>query len=116
MKRILLIALAAMAMLGLVLVRPAIAASSAEVLTNGAKVFGANCASCHMHGNNLVNASKNLKLETLHQYEMDSIAAITTQVTNGKAAMPAFKGRLNAEQIEAVAAYVLDQSEKGWKG
>lgn len=115
MKNILSIVLTVMAMLGFVLVRPAIAASSADVLASGAKVFGANCASCHMRGNNLINASKNLKLETLHQYGMDSIAAITTQVTDGKAAMPAFKGRLNAEQIEAVAAYVLDQSEKGWQ-
>jgi cytochrome c6 len=29
--------------------------------------------------------------------------------------MPAFKGRLKAEQIENVAAYVLQQADKGWK-
>jgi cytochrome c6 len=29
-------------------------------------------------------------------------------------AMPAFSGRLSAEDIEAVANYVLDQAEKGW--
>jgi cytochrome c6 len=67
-----------------------------------------------MNGNNVVSANKNLKAETLKQFGMDSAEAIITQVTNGKNAMPAFKGRLNEEQIKAVAAYVLDKSAKGW--
>jgi cytochrome c6 len=45
---------------------------------------------------------------------MASIEAITTQVNNGKNAMPAFKGRLTDEDIADVAAYVLSQAEKGW--
>ena len=45
---------------------------------------------------------------------MDSLEAIVYQVTNGKNAMPAFKGRLSAAQIEEVAGYVLEQAEKGW--
>jgi cytochrome c6 len=48
--------------------------------------------------------------------EKGSIEAITTQVTKGKNAMPAFAGRLKPEQIEDVATYVLEQSEKDWKG
>jgi cytochrome c6 len=40
--------------------------------------------------------------------------AIVTQVTNGKNAMPAFKGRLNKKQIEDVASYVMEKAEKGW--
>lgn len=115
MKKLLSIFLTAVALFVLVIVPPALADASPETLATGAKVFGANCASCHMNGNNLINAAKNLKAATLHQYGMDSIDAINTQVTNGKAAMPAFKGRLNADQIEAVANYVLSQSEKGWK-
>lgn len=90
--------------------QPAIAAD----LANGAKVFSANCAACHVGGGNLVNAAKTLKKGALEQYQMASIDAITTQVTNGKAAMPAFKGRLTSAQIADVAAYVLDQAEKGW--
>jgi cytochrome c6 len=35
-------------------------------------------------------------------------------VTNGKNAMPAFQGRLTAEDIDDVASYVLEQAEKGW--
>ncbi|NJO50351.1 MAG: c-type cytochrome [Leptolyngbyaceae cyanobacterium RM2_2_4] len=84
-------------------------------LDNGAKVFGANCASCHMNGRNMVNPAKTLQKADLEKYEMASIEAIQNQVRNGKNAMPAFKGRLNDAQIEDVAAYVLDKAEQDWK-
>jgi cytochrome c6 len=83
-------------------------------LANGAKVFSANCAACHAAGGNVINRAKTLKQEALEQYEMASLEAIQRQVTQGKNAMPAFKGRLTDQQIEDVAAYVLDQAEKGW--
>lgn len=84
-------------------------------LASGAKVFGANCASCHVNGRNMVNPAKTLQKTDLEKYEMASIEAIQNQVQNGKNAMPAFKGRLNDAQIEDVAAYVLNQAEQGWK-
>ncbi|XGW00570.1 MAG: cytochrome c6 PetJ [Leptolyngbya sp. BL-A-14] len=96
-------------------VRPVLADASTDSTAIGAKVFSANCAACHQGGNNVVSANKNLKAATLKQYGMDSTDAIITQVTNGKGAMPAFKGRLKEEEIKAVAAYVLDQSAKDWK-
>jgi cytochrome c6 len=105
----------AIALFTTLLATPALADASSEVITQGAKIFNANCAACHMNGNNVVNAAKNLKSATLKQYSMDSEAAIVTQVTNGKNAMPSFKAKLNPEQIQAVAAYVLDQSAKDWK-
>lgn len=83
--------------------------------TNGATVFSANCASCHAGGKNLVQANKTLKKDALEQFGMYSAEAIITQVTKGKNAMPAFSGRLNATQIEDVAAYVLSQADKDWK-
>ncbi|MCU0526847.1 MAG: c-type cytochrome [Elainella sp. Prado103] len=88
--------------------------AEAADLAGGAKVFSANCAACHVGGGNLVNATKTLKKADLEKYEMASLEAIKTQVTNGKNAMPAFSGRLTADQIEDVAAYVLDQAGKGW--
>jgi cytochrome c6 len=90
--------------------QPALAADTAL----GAKVFNANCAACHSGGMNVVAAPKNLKKEALKQYGMDSPEAIIAQVTNGKGVMPAFKSKLKPEEIEAVAAYVLEQSDKGW--
>ncbi len=81
---------------------------------NGAGVFGANCAACHIGGNNAVNPAKTLKKADLEKYDMYSLDAIKYQVTNGKNAMPAFGGRLTATQIEDVATYVLSQADKGW--
>jgi cytochrome c6 len=83
-------------------------------LANGAQLFAANCNACHAGGNNYVNASKSLRKDDLETYGMASIEAIKTQVTNGKLAMPAFGGKLSEQDIEDVAAYVLDQAEKGW--
>lgn len=109
MKRLLSMLLVTFALVTVLLVTPALADAA-----SGAKVFSANCAACHTGGGNLVNATKTLKKSDLEQYSMASLDAIKTQVTNGKAAMPAFKGRLTEQQIEDVAMYVLEQAEKGW--
>ncbi len=83
-------------------------------LANGAKVFSSTCAACHVGGGNLVNGAKTLQKADLDKYQMASIEAITAQVTNGKNAMPAFKGRLSDAEINDVANYVLDKASKGW--
>ncbi|WP_230402770.1 cytochrome c6 PetJ [Gloeomargarita lithophora] len=87
--------------------------AQAADLAHGGKVFGANCAACHAGGRNVVVASKSLKKTDLEKYGMD-LAGIVYQVTNGKNAMPAFKGRLSAADIEDVANFVVAQAEKGW--
>ncbi|MCX5963071.1 MAG: c-type cytochrome [Cyanobacteria bacterium] len=80
----------------------------------GGKVFAANCAACHARGRNAVNPAKTLQKAALEKYKMYSEAAIITQVTNGKNAMPAFGKKLQSEQIENVAAYILAQADKNW--
>ncbi|BAZ40990.1 cytochrome c class I [Calothrix sp. NIES-4101] len=110
MKRIVSVLLLGMAIFTFAFSRPAFAADAA----NGAKIFSANCASCHAGGKNLVQANKTLQKSALEQYGMYSEEAIITQVTKGKNAMPAFKGRLDDAQIADVAAYVLSQADKGW--
>jgi cytochrome c6 len=89
---------------------PALAAD----LDHGKQLFTANCASCHVGGKNLVNPAKTLALSDLEKYQMNSIEAITYQITKGKNAMPAFAGRLKPVDIEDVASYVLATAEKGW--
>jgi len=111
MKKIVSVLLLGIAIFTFALSSPALATDAAS----GAKVFSANCASCHAGGRNLVNAKKTLKKADLEKYGMYSAEAIVYQTTNGKGAMPAFKGRLKAEQIENVAAYVLQQADNGWK-
>lgn len=91
-------------------VTPALAGDAAS----GAKIFSANCASCHAGGRNVINGAKTLQKDALEKYEMNSVEAIVHQVNNGKNAMPSFKGRLSDAQIDDVATYVLSQSENGW--
>jgi cytochrome c6 len=110
LKKLLSVILLAVSFLTLALGRPALAGDAAQ----GAKVFNANCAACHMGGNNVVMANKTLKKDVLEQNKMYSADAIMTQVTNGKNAMPAFGGRLSGDDIANVAAYVLSQADKGW--
>nr|YP_011005643.1 cytochrome c6 [Cutleria multifida]WAM62647.1 cytochrome c6 [Cutleria multifida] len=83
-------------------------------INNGSQIFTANCSACHSGGNNVIMPEKTLKKDALSDNKMDSVKAITYQVTNGKNAMPAFGGRLSDEEIEDVANFVLSQSENGW--
>lgn len=112
MKRIVSVLLLGVAIFTFAFSRPALAEGDAAA---GAKIFSANCASCHAGGKNLVNAQKTLQKDALEKYNMYSEEAIITQVTKGKNAMPAFGGRLKPEQIANVASYVLAQADKGWK-
>ncbi|MBR8833755.1 MAG: c-type cytochrome [Stigonema ocellatum SAG 48.90 = DSM 106950] len=112
MKKIFAVLLLSIAIFTFAFNSPALAGDAAK----GAKIFSANCASCHAGGKNLVQANKNLKKEALDKYGINTPEAVISQVTKGKNAMPAFKGRLKPQQIEDVAAYVLDEAyEKGWK-
>jgi cytochrome c6 len=110
MKKILSVIILGIAVFTFGFTNPAFAGDAAS----GAKVFTANCAACHAGGKNLVQANKTLKKDALEKYGMYSAEAIIAQVTNGKNAMPAFKGRLKPQQIEDAAAYVLSQADKGW--
>lgn len=84
-------------------------------LEQGAKIFEANCAGCHLHGGNIIRRGKNLKQKTLQKNKLDTPEAIAQLVTNGKNNMPAYRDRLSQVEIDAVANYVLQQAEAGWK-
>ncbi len=90
---------------------PAIAADK----NNGAEIFSVHCAGCHINGGNIVRRGKNLKKPALERYKMNTIEAVTAIVSNGKNNMSAYKERLTPEQIQAVAAYVLEQAQSGWR-
>ena len=110
MRKLLLVVMLAIAVLAFSWTRPALAGDA----DNGAKIFSNSCAACHIGGGNVIMANKNLKKEALDKYAINSLEAITNQVKHGKNAMPAFGGRLNAQEIEDVATYVLEKSQKGW--
>lgn len=86
-----------------------------QSLDQGEKVFTNNCSVCHLGGKNIIIPEKNLQKETLEANGMNTISAISYQVINGKNGMPAFGGRLTEKQIEEVATYVLQQSQKNFQ-
>jgi len=86
--------------------------SKAIASESGEKLFSQHCSACHLGGTNIIIPEKNLTKETLAENGMNSIAAISYQILNGKNGMPAFGGRLTEEEMEKIANYVLLSS---WK-
>lgn len=71
-----------------------------ERIKQGAEVFTANCAPCHgerMNDPNLFN---------LREFPKDQRSRFINSVSNGKNAMPPWRGQLKPEEIEALWAYV----------
>lgn len=78
------------------------------------KLFTANCAACHAGGLNRVVAAKTLKKDALDKYGIYSVEKVAYQIKKGKNAMPAFGKKLSDEEIQAIAAYVIDQADHNW--
>jgi cytochrome c6 len=87
----------------------------ATELQSGAEVFEVHCAGCHVNGGNIIRRGKNLKQKALEKNGYSTVEAIAQIVTNGKSNMSAYKDRLTPEQIQTVAAYVLEQAAAGWQ-
>jgi len=96
--------------------KPAPATTSTQATTttqaaapNGKDVFAsAGCTGCHTLKDAGATGTVGPNLDQLKPSE----AVVERQVTNGGAAMPAFKGRLTPAQIKAVAEYVSSVAGK----
>ena len=77
-------------------------------LTSGKDIFVANCGSCHTLAAAGTTGTVGPNLDQLKP----ALARIQTQVINGGAIMPAFKGKLSPAQIKAVAMYVASSAGK----
>jgi cytochrome c6 len=84
-------------------------------LPNGAALFEVHCIGCHINGGNIVRRGKNLRQQTLERNGYGTVEAIAQLITQGKGNMSAYADRMTAPEIEAVAVYVRDQAEQGWK-
>jgi mono/diheme cytochrome c family protein len=72
--------------------------------TKGSAVFASGgCGGCHTLQAANATGTVGPNLDTLKP----DYRAVTAQVTNGGAAMPAFKSKLSAQQIADVSAYVV---------
>jgi mono/diheme cytochrome c family protein len=78
-------------------------------VSNGAAVFTENCSTCHGGSGHGGNGGPDLRTMPLAQTEAGAIE----QVTNGGGGMPAFKDQLSEDEIEDVAAYVVQEITHG---
>jgi len=71
--------------------------------TKGKALFVTNCGGCHTLAAAGTSGTVGPNLDTLKP----NYQAVTAQVTNGGAAMPAFKAQFSTQQIADIAAYVV---------
>jgi mono/diheme cytochrome c family protein len=72
----------------------------------GRQIFSQNCAACHTLAAAAATGSVGPNLDQLHP----DAATVKHQVEDGGGAMPAFKGRLSDQQIDAVSQYVAENA------
>jgi cytochrome c551 len=75
----------------------------------GTVIFSENCSTCHGATGHGGNGGPDLTTMPLAQTEEGAIQ----QVTNGGGGMPSFSGILSEEEIENVAAYVVQEITHG---
>jgi len=82
---------------------------SAFAAADGAAVYKAKCASCHAaDGSGSTSMGKAMKLRDLGSPEVQkqTDAELLTVTADGKAKMPAYKGKLTDEELKAVVAHM----------
>jgi cytochrome c2 len=93
-----LIILAALAVIGM-MSTPAIASDAPD----GAKIFKKKCAMCHKVDKKKVGPA----VKAMNQ----DAEMLRSVIVNGKKMMPKYSGKLSAEEIDAVVAYMKEQQK-----
>ena len=81
----------------------------AAFAADGAAVYKAKCASCHgPDGKGETATGKAMKLRSLASADAQktSDADLTKVISDGKGKMPAYKGKLTADEIKALVAFI----------
>ncbi len=100
------LAISLFAILVLVLVVPAVAEGEAPA-DPGKTLYASKCAMCHgADGVAKKMAEGSANLNNADWQKKTDVAVIEKTITEGKNKMTKFEGKLTAEQIKAVAAYV----------
>jgi mono/diheme cytochrome c family protein len=84
---------------------PTTTATAPADARDGARLFSANCQSCHGPDGADGPVGPNLQRSSV----AENLARVTHQVQNGGGAMPPFSGVLSDQEIDVVAHYVVEQ-------
>jgi len=80
----------------------------------GARLFEAHCAGCHLQGGNIIRRRKTLRLAALEREGIASEAAIAAITAAGVGQMSGYGAVLGEAGTQAVAAWVWQQAQAGW--
>jgi mono/diheme cytochrome c family protein len=91
--------------------------SSAPVLAqnDAASLFKGKCAACHgADGSGNTTVGKSMKIRDFHSPDVQKQTdpQLTDMITNGKGAMPSYKGKLTDDQIKELVGYVRELTKK----
>ena len=81
---------------------------------DGAALFQAHCAGCHVNGGNIIRRGQTLKLAALERHGIDGPAGILEIAVAGRGQMAGYGAVLGETGAEAVAAYVWQQALLDW--
>jgi cytochrome c6 len=81
---------------------------------DGARLFEAHCAGCHLNGGNIIRRGKTLRLAALERQGLASEAAIAAIAAGGVGQMSGYAGVLGDDGVAAVAAWVWQQAQADW--
>ncbi len=99
----------------LLLVLPAPAAFAGIVdASEGARLFEAHCAGCHINGGNIIRRGKTLRLAALERQGLASPEAIAGIAAAGIGQMSGYREQLGDAGVQAVAAWVWQQAQADW--
>jgi mono/diheme cytochrome c family protein len=88
---------------------------TASAQNDGAAVYKSNCAVCHgADGKGETPMGKSMKLRDLGSADVQkqTDAQLTEITTNGKNKMPAYKGKLTADQVKQLVSYMRTMAKK----
>ena len=83
---------------------------------DGPATFKGQCAACHgADGSGSTAVGKSLKIRDLRSADVQKQTdeQLTGIITNGKGAMPAYKDKMTADQIQQLVAFIRQLAKKG---
>lgn len=86
-----------------------LAAAPAMLAADGAALYKSKCAMCHgPDGAGQTTMGKNLKLRDLRSADVQkqTDAELVKWIADGKGKMPAYKGKMSADEINALVAFI----------
>ena len=86
----------------------------AALADDGASLFEAHCAGCHVNGGNIIRRGKTLRLAALERQDLASREAIAQIAAAGIGQMGGYAAVLGEGGAEAVGAWVWQQAQNAW--